>query len=87
MQEASTVRIVISDTGKAMNKELVNEILSNTYQADNDNHGFGYKIILELLVKIHGALDITTGGETGNKITLIFQTGLTGEHDNMITQY
>jgi signal transduction histidine kinase len=74
MQEASAVRIVITDTGKAMNKELVNEILSKTYQTDNDNHGFGYKIILELLAKIHGELDITTAGETGNKITLTFNT-------------
>ncbi|HEX6429436.1 MAG TPA: two-component regulator propeller domain-containing protein [Niastella sp.] len=75
IQDASTVRIVISDTGKAMNKELVAEILSNTYQADNDNHGFGYRIILELLAKIQGVLDIATAGETGNKITLIFRTG------------
>ena len=74
IQEASTVRIVITDTGKTMNKELVNEILSNTYQSDDDNHGFGYKIILELLAKIHGELDITTAGKTGNKITLSFST-------------
>ncbi len=75
IQDASAVRIVITDTGTAMNKKLVNEILSKTYQTDNDNHGFGYKIILELLAKIHGELDITNAGQTGNKITLTFRTG------------
>ena len=74
IQDASAVRIVITDTGNAMNKKLVNEILSKTYQSDNDNHGFGYKIILELLAKIHGQLDITTAGKTGNKITLTLST-------------
>jgi K+-sensing histidine kinase KdpD len=74
IQDALAVHIIITDTGTAMNKKLVNEILSKTYQSDNDNHGFGYKIILELLAKIHGELDITTAGQTGNKITLTFRT-------------
>jgi signal transduction histidine kinase len=73
MQEASTVRIIISDTGKSMGKELVTEILNNTYQAADNSHGFGYKIILELLAKIQGELAIDHVGETGNRITLTFR--------------
>jgi K+-sensing histidine kinase KdpD len=74
-QDASTVRIIITDTGKSMGKDLVAKILNNTYQADNDGHGFGYKIILELLARIQGELAIDTPGDTGNRITLIFSTG------------
>lgn len=73
MQEAAAVQVIITDTGKSMEKELVTEILNNTYQSDNDHHGFGYKIILELLAKIQGELAIDAG-KTGNRITLTFRT-------------
>jgi anti-sigma regulatory factor (Ser/Thr protein kinase) len=75
MQDAAVVKITITDTGKSMEKELVNDILNNTYQADNANHGFGYKIILELLARIEGALEIDHPNGKGNRITLIFKTG------------
>lgn len=74
MQDAAIVRIMITDTGITMQKELVAQILNNTYQSENHHHGFGYKIILELLAKIQGELDIDHPGETGNRITLTFKT-------------
>lgn len=73
VREAATLHIVITDTGKSMEKELVAEILNNTYRPDNHDHGFGYKIILELLAKIQGKLAIDAR-ETGNRITLTFST-------------
>jgi K+-sensing histidine kinase KdpD len=73
VQYAGEVRIIISDTGKSMEKDLVTAILNKTYQGDNDSHGFGYKIIHELLARIHGELTIDQPGETGNRITLIFK--------------
>ena len=75
IQEAETVRITITDTGRSMTKDLIAQILTNTYQAENDSHGFGYKIILELLARIHGELAIDTPGSSGNRITLLFRTG------------
>jgi K+-sensing histidine kinase KdpD len=71
-QDAEAVRIVITDTGETMKKELVAEILSSTYQANKNGHGLGYKIILELLARIQGQLAIDHDGETGNRITLTF---------------
>ena len=68
----SALSITITDTGRSMEKKLVNEILSNTYQADNETQGFGYKLILELLTKLGGRLIIDTPGDTGNRITLLF---------------
>ncbi len=73
VQDASTLRVIITDTGESMEKELVNDILNNTYQAVNDGHGLGYKIILELLATIQGKLVIDTPGETGNRITMVFR--------------
>jgi signal transduction histidine kinase len=75
MQVASTVRIIITDTAKSMDKDLVTDILNNTYQGHNNSHGFGYKIILELLTRIQGELTIDHPGGTGNRITLAFRTG------------
>jgi hypothetical protein len=56
-----------------MEYQLISDILNNRYEMDNDTHGFGYKIILELLTKIHGELSIETPGDTGNRITLLFK--------------
>lgn len=75
IQDAATISIIITDTGKSMNNQLVTDILNNTYQAENDTHGFGYKIILQLLARIEGKLSIDNPLETGNKITLIL-TGI-----------
>ena len=72
LQNVSVVRIIITDTGKSMNKNLVAEILNNTYQAGNHSNGFGYKIVHELLARIKGKLAIDQPGETGNRIMLTF---------------
>ena len=72
-QDAATVSIVITDTGSSMDKDLIAEIMANTHQADDDNHGFGYKIIQELLARVHGELAIDAPGDTGNRITLLFR--------------
>jgi len=74
-QVANKILITITDTGTSMSKSLISEILNNTYQADGDNHGLGYKIISELLARIEGKLTIDQPGETGNRITLAFTTG------------
>jgi signal transduction histidine kinase len=74
-QHRDTVTITITDTGKSMEKDLIAEILNKTHQIDSANHGFGYKIILELLVRIEGKLAIDQPGVTGNRITLTFKTG------------
>jgi len=74
VQDAATVRIIITDTGRSMEKDLIAQILNNTYQTDNDSQGFGYKIILELLDRIQAELAIDTPGDTGNRITLLFRT-------------
>jgi signal transduction histidine kinase len=75
IQDAATVRIMIADTGKSMDKDLIAGLLNSTYLADNNSQGFGYKIILELLTRIQGELAIDHAGETGNRITLTFKTG------------
>lgn len=74
IQDDDTVRVIIADTGRSMEKDLIADILNNTYQTDNDSQGFGYKIILELLARIQGELFIDTPGGIGNRITLLFRT-------------
>ena len=73
-QYTDTTYVTITDTGKSMDKHLTDAILNNTYQANNDNQGLGYKIILELLSKLEGKLLIDTLGDTGNRITLLLRT-------------
>jgi|GEM_PF-494856 len=68
----SSVGITITDTGRSMDKALVARILDNTHQIDDETQGFGYKIIHELLTRLHGRLTIDRPGETGNRITLFF---------------
>jgi signal transduction histidine kinase len=68
-----SVEITITDTGRSMDAALITGIMSNTYEADDDTQGLGYKLILELLTKLQGRLFIERPGETGNRITLFFQ--------------
>jgi signal transduction histidine kinase len=70
VQDKGAVSITITDNGTSMNEELVAAILSGTYEAEDSSHGFGYKIIRELLSKIHGNLAIDTLAGNGNRITL-----------------
>jgi len=75
-QDTDTARIVITDSGRSMDKERVDSILNNTYQTYDNNQGMGYKIILELLFRLGGELFIDTPGHTGNRITLIFKAAV-----------
>lgn len=75
-QDANTIRIIITDTGKSMEKEVVDNILNNTHQVYDNSQGMGYKIILELLSRLGGELFIDTPGATGNRITLLFRTAV-----------
>jgi signal transduction histidine kinase len=77
-QDISTIRITITDTGRSMEKQLIDEILNNTYRTDNESQGFGYKIILELLARIEGEISIDTPGSTGNRVTLLFRNAVHG---------
>jgi signal transduction histidine kinase len=72
VQDAAITEIIITDTGNSMDKNLVAAILNNAYRTDNDSHGFGYKIIFELLARLQGRLTIDAPGDTGNRITLTF---------------
>ena len=74
-QDDTAFRIMITDTGRSMEKDLIASILNKNYRADDETHGFGYKIILELLGKIRGELAIDVPGETGNRVTLLFRIG------------
>jgi K+-sensing histidine kinase KdpD len=76
VQDKDTVRITITDTGRSMDKQMVDSILNNTYQTYDNNQGMGYKIILELLSRLGGELFIDTPGATGNRITLLFRTSV-----------
>jgi signal transduction histidine kinase len=71
-QDTSSVRIIITDTGKSMDKDLVAKIFNNAHQSNDVGHGIGYRIIFELLGKINGQLAIDAPGDTGNRITLEF---------------
>ena len=73
VQDDGTIRIILADTGRSMEKELIAGLLNNTYQADDESHGFGYKIIQELLGRIQGELAIDTPGGRGNRVTLLFR--------------
>ena len=79
VEDAETVRVTITDTGTSMDPDLAAGIMNGTYQSDDDSHGFGYKIILELLARIRGELAIDAPGDTGNRITLVFMSKSTKE--------
>ena len=72
-RDKTATRITITDSGASMSVELVSAILTRTYEADDNGHGFGYKIILELLSRIQGELAIDAPAGAGNRITLLFK--------------
>ena len=74
VQDNGATRITITDTGASMRQELVTAILTQTYEAENNGSGFGYKIILELLGRIEGELAIDTPAGAGNRISLLFKS-------------
>ena len=73
IQDAVTTRITITDAGAPMNKELVARILDKSYNPTQHGMGWGYKIIIEILNRLQGTLDIVPGKEKGNIITITFE--------------
>jgi signal transduction histidine kinase len=72
IQDAFTTRIIMTDGGNPMNKDLVARILDKSYNPSLHG-GWGYKIIIEILGRLHGALDIVPGNIKGNIITITFE--------------
>jgi K+-sensing histidine kinase KdpD len=74
IQDAFTTRIVITDEGDCMDKELVARILDKSYNPTHHSMGWGYKIIIEILDRLQGTLDILSGNNgQGNIITITFE--------------
>ena len=73
VRDAYSTRIIITDGGNSMNKELVARILDKTYNPSQHGMGWGYKIIIEILGKLQGSLNITSGNDKGNTITITFE--------------
>jgi K+-sensing histidine kinase KdpD len=74
IQDALTTRIVITDAGDSMDKELVTRILDKSYNPSHNGMGWGYKIIIEILGRLQGTLDIVSGNNgQGNIITITFE--------------
>jgi signal transduction histidine kinase len=68
-----TTRIIITDAGDSMDKDLVKRILDKSYNPSQHGMGWGYKIIIEILARLHGTLDIVSGNDRGNIITITFE--------------
>jgi signal transduction histidine kinase len=73
IRDALTTRIIITDAGVCMNKELVARILDKSYNPSQHGMGWGYKIIIEILDRLQGTLHITSGNDQGNIITITFE--------------
>ena len=71
-QDMSATRIIITDTGTSMNRELAMRIQNKTYNPVENGHGWGYKIIIEIMTRLGGAIAIDTNDGKGNKITITF---------------
>jgi signal transduction histidine kinase len=73
IQDAFTTRIIMTDEGDFMNRELVARILDKSYNPSQHGRGWGYKIIIEILDRLQGTLDIASGKDRGNIITITFK--------------
>jgi K+-sensing histidine kinase KdpD len=62
-----------------MNTELVARILDKSYNPSQHGMGWGYKIIIEILNKLQGTIDIVPGKDKGNIITITFENKGNGE--------
>ena len=72
-QDTFTTRIIMTDDGNTMNKELVARILNKSYNPGQHGMGWGYKMIIEIVDRLHGSLDIVPGNGKGNVITITFE--------------
>ncbi|WP_165761255.1 ligand-binding sensor domain-containing protein [Niastella koreensis] len=68
-----TTRIIITDAGDTMDRELVTRILDKSYNPSQHGMGWGYKIIIEILARLQGTLNIVPGDDRGNIITITFE--------------
>lgn len=68
-----TTRIIMTDAGDSMDKELVTRILDKSYNPSQHGMGWGYRIIIEILTRLHGTLDIVPANDQGNIITITFE--------------
>jgi signal transduction histidine kinase len=73
IQEANFIQISVKDTGKTMDKELVKRILDKSYDPGKQGMGWGYKIIIEILTRLQGTLDIVSDNGQGNTVTITFR--------------
>jgi signal transduction histidine kinase len=73
IQNTFTTQIIITDAGDCMDNELVARILDKTYNPSQHGMGWGYKIIIEILGRLQGTLDIVSGNDKGNRITITFE--------------
>ncbi|WP_166437078.1 ligand-binding sensor domain-containing protein [Niastella caeni] len=74
LETGTHLSLTISDTGRKMERSLMEKILNNAYTQTDISHGFGFKVINELLVKIDGRLQIDlTDAEPGNRISILFK--------------
>jgi signal transduction histidine kinase len=73
VRDAFTTRIIMTDAGDSMDKELVARILDKSYNPSQHGMGWGYKIIIEILTRLQGTLDIVSGSDQGNTITITFE--------------
>jgi len=73
VMDECTTKIIMTDAGDSMNKELVTRILDKSYTPSQHGMGWGYKIVIEILARLHGTLHIVPGNDKGNTITITFE--------------
>ncbi|HEX6427116.1 MAG TPA: HAMP domain-containing sensor histidine kinase, partial [Niastella sp.] len=72
IQDEFATRIIVTNDGDSMDKELVARILDKSYNPTQHGMGWGYKIIIEIVFRLNGTLDIISGNGQGNTITITF---------------
>ncbi|MDO6432669.1 ATP-binding protein [Flavitalea sp. BT771] len=70
-QHTLATHITITDAGQNMDEALVKSIVEKTYNPADSGHGWGYKIVIEILDRLNGTLAIDTSAGKGNKITIV----------------
>jgi signal transduction histidine kinase len=73
IQDLACTRITMTDTGEHMDRELAKRIQDKTYNSMENGHGWGYKIIMEILPRLNGTISIDTNAGNGNKITITLE--------------
>ena len=75
-QDALATHIIITDASQSMDEGLIKRLVDKTYNPADSGHGWGYKIVIEILGRLNGALAIDTSAGKGNKITIILKRDL-----------